>query len=264
MNWIKEVNEKLGTDYVVKYAWAEEEVSSFDGRTTDEWCSDFGVERCATIEELCEKADDIFILAPSDPDTHLRFAEKVLKYKKNTYIDKTFAPDYETAKKIFDIAKENGTKFFTSSALRFAAEMEEVTGLRCPTNVFGCSYTDMVEYVIHVVEMMVAIQGVGAKSVRMQKSLNNGNYLIDIVYGDERNGTISYCKGGTYHYFCEKDGELYNKNAETDSFIRLTERILTFFEDGKLPFDSAQTLEVMKIRDAILKARENIGVEIPV
>lgn len=137
--------------------------------------------------------------------------------------------------------------------------MEEVTNLKCPTNVFGCSYVDMVEYVVHVVEMMVAIQGVGAKSVRIQKSLNNDNYLIDIVYGDERNGTISYCKGGTYHYFCEKDGQLYNKNAETDSFVRLTTHIINFFENDTLPFDTAQTLEVMKIRDAILKARENIG-----
>lgn len=101
VDWIRQANEKLGTDYVVKYVWAEKDVSSFDGRTTDQWCKDFGVEKCSSIEELCEKADNIMILAPSDPDTHLRFAEKVLKYGKNTYIDKTFAPNYETAKKIF-------------------------------------------------------------------------------------------------------------------------------------------------------------------
>ena len=33
-----------------------------------------------------------------------------LSYGKPTYIDKTFAPDYQTAKEIFDIAKQYGVK----------------------------------------------------------------------------------------------------------------------------------------------------------
>ena len=98
--WIKQANEELGEDFEVKYVWAEKEVSPGDGRTTAEWCKAFGVEQCKTIEEICEKSDYLFILAPSDPETHLRYAETVLKYGKNTYIDKTFAPDYETACKI--------------------------------------------------------------------------------------------------------------------------------------------------------------------
>ena len=63
--WIKEASEKMGEDFVVKYAWAEEYVSPVDGKNTDEWCKKFGVEKCETIEDLCEKADYILILAPS-------------------------------------------------------------------------------------------------------------------------------------------------------------------------------------------------------
>ena len=93
--WIKEECEKAGLDYAVAYAWAERDDSSFDGRNTDGWCKDFGAERCGSIDELCEKSDVVLVLAPSNPETHLRFAEKVLPYKKRTYIDKTFAPDYD-------------------------------------------------------------------------------------------------------------------------------------------------------------------------
>ena len=104
--WIRQACEKSGDDFVVKYAWAEEDVSPVDGVTTDEWCEKYGVEKCNSIAEVCEKADYILVLAPSNPETHLRYAKEVLKYKKNTYIDKTFAPDYATAKEIFDIAKK--------------------------------------------------------------------------------------------------------------------------------------------------------------
>ena len=106
-NWIKEACKETGDDFVVKYAWAEQYVSP-DGRNTDEWCRDFGVEKCDTIQELCEKSDYIIILSPSNPEKHLGYAKEALKYKKNTYIDKTFAPDYKTAKEIFDIAEKYG------------------------------------------------------------------------------------------------------------------------------------------------------------
>ena len=57
--WMQEANEKLGLDYQVAYAWAEEDISPVDGVSTDQWCEKTGVERCQTIAELCEKSDVI-------------------------------------------------------------------------------------------------------------------------------------------------------------------------------------------------------------
>ena len=119
---IKECNEKNGTDYQVKYAWAEMDLPG--GMSTDEWCELHGVIRCNSIKELCAKCDCVFVLAPSNPEKHLEYAKAVLKHGKNTYIDKTFAPDYETAKAIFAEAEKYGTKFFSTSALRCADEFE--------------------------------------------------------------------------------------------------------------------------------------------
>ena len=44
----------------------------------------------------------------------------------NGYEDGTFAPDKETAIKIFENADAHGTKCFSSSALRFVTELKEI------------------------------------------------------------------------------------------------------------------------------------------
>ena len=55
--WIRKASEELGYDFEVKYAWAEKDVSDVDGKTTDDWCREYGVEKCATLKEMCEKSD---------------------------------------------------------------------------------------------------------------------------------------------------------------------------------------------------------------
>ena len=44
--WISAAAKKLNMDVELKYVWAEEYVSPVDGRNTDEWCAEFGAERC--------------------------------------------------------------------------------------------------------------------------------------------------------------------------------------------------------------------------
>ena len=82
--WIERIAADMGADYKVAYAWAELEVSPTDGVSTAEWCEKFGAEKCETIDELCLKSDVIVILAPSNPETHLRYASAVLRHGKRT------------------------------------------------------------------------------------------------------------------------------------------------------------------------------------
>ena len=42
-------------------------------------------------------------------------------------------------------------------------------------------------------------------------------------------------------------------------FGKLLEKVLTFFEDGTMPFDTAQTVEVMRLRDALIRAEAANG-----
>ena len=237
---------KLSDEFKVAYGWAEIDVSPVDGKTTDDWCETFGAQKCATLDELCEKSDYIVILAPSDPQVHLKYAEAVFPYGKPTYVDKTFAPDAETAQKIFDLAAKYHTPFFSTSALRFATELETVPAAKHVTLTGGGS--NLPEYVIHLAEQAVLLLQSPVKNVKKSAdgekqiftlTAENGR-IVDLIYAPELPFTAAW------------DGE--KVELKSDFFGVLMEKILAFFADGKQPFDAAQTMEVMRVRDGVLRA----------
>ena len=251
--WMREIAKTLGYDYEIAYAYAEEDVSPVDGRTTAEWCEQFGVTACATIGELCEKSDCIVILAPSNPEAHLRLAAAVLPYKKRTYIDKTFAPDAATAREIFRIAEQYGTPFFSTSALRFSEELDLV---KDPTlGVTTGSGRSADEYIVHQAEMVVKKLGIGADAVR---ATDLGNALcFHVRYGDGRSAQMTYSKGSLpFTVYLAGDAGTKYSSVKSDFFKILMKEILVFFETGDLPFDPVETDEVMRIREAALRAAE--------
>ena len=255
--WIKEANEKLGEDFVLKYAWAELDISLVDGVTTDEWCEKYGVEKCQTIEELCQKADYILVLAPSNPETHLRYAQEVLKYKKNTYIDKTFAPDYQTAQKIFEIANTYGTKFFSSSALRYSTELADLIDSKGVITQGGGGNLD--EYIIHQVEMVVKTINATATKVRVEKQGDN-QYICTVAFENGKQATLVYAPCFGFSICAQKaDGGFVNRGIASDFFKALIEDILRFYVSGETSFNVKQTLEVMKIRGGIIEAKNSLG-----
>lgn len=254
--WITEASEKLGLEYTVAYAWAEQEVSPLDGVTTDQWCSRMGVEKCDTLAELCEKSDYIVVLAPSNPETHLRFAQAVLPYGKRTYIDKTFAPDLATAKEIFAIAQRHGTPFFTSSALRFADELAAFAGAKNLIVTGGGS--NLEEYCIHIIEMAVAILKEPARQVKVERIGNQR--ICTVVTESGEKAALIYSRKLPYRVAAElPDGKAVGQQIGSEFFKNFMGDMLRFFENGELPFDGQQTLEVMALRDAILQADQAEG-----
>jgi hypothetical protein len=248
--------EGLGSEYKIAYGWAELDASPEDGVTTAEWCEKYGAEKCDTIEELCEKSDVIVILAPSNPEKHLGYAEKVLPYGKRTYIDKTFAPDLETAKKIFAIAEKYNTPFFSTSALRYSTELDEFGKCDAITTT-GCGDT-INEYIVHQIEMLVKKMGIGAATIRSEKMADQ--IIFHINYNDNREAMMVYGHGIPFSVYMMAQGEAPKYKAAKSSYFKiLMADILRFFEEGTVSFDTNETLEVMKIRDGALKAEVAIG-----
>jgi hypothetical protein len=258
--WIKEANEKLGEDFELKYAWAELDKSLVDGVSTDEWCAKYGVEKCATIQELCEKADYIIVLSPSNPEKHLEYVKTVFKYKKNTYVDKTFAPDAATAKAIFDEAEKYGTKFFSSSALRYATELDPLVGATTALTIGGGGSLD--EYIIHQAEMLVKLACARPTSVTATLK-GKGQYVLDVELEGGKCGTMIYGNGCDFAVCAEnKDGDSRYTGIASPFFNNLLADILRFFEEGTTSFDVNETLYVMQIREAAVKASREIGKKI--
>ena len=254
--WFKEICETTGEDFCVKYAWAEEYVSPVDGRNTDEWCEEFGVEKCESIQELCEKADYILVLSPSNPEKHLGYAKEVLKYKKNTYIDKTFAPDYATAKEIFDIAEKYGTKFFSSSALRYSDELTALINSQSVITFGGGSNVD--EYIIHQIEMLVKTINDAPKAVRVEQQVKQ--YVISVEFESGKKGTMIFSDAlGFSVCVDDANGNPVYQNMASDFFKNLLSDILRFYKTGEVSFDVNQTLSVMKIREAVIVGKTKLG-----
>ena len=247
---------ELGGEYKVAYAWAELDASPEDNVTTDEWCAKYGAEKCNTLEELCEKSDYIVILAPSHPDKHFGYAETVLKYGKRTYIDKTFAPDLETAKKIFAIAEENGTPFFSTSALRYATELDEYPACKSVTTSGGGETAE--EYIVHQIEMLVKKIGVGATEICADDF--GAQITFRVKYNDDRQAMMIYGHSMPFAAYMSAEGSSPKyKAAKSSYFTIFVADMLRFFKEGTTSFDIAETLEVMKIRDGALKAEKNRG-----
>ena len=252
---------ELGVDYKVTYAYAE--VEQPGKMLTDDWCAKNNITRCYSIEELCEKSDNILILAPANPETHLKYAQIALSYGKTTYIDKTFAPDLQTAKEIFAIAEKYNTKIFTSSALRYA---EEIAGYTNVKNVMiKGGGRSLEEYIIHQIEMAVKMTGgAQAEQVHVFHSAKQSTTVVE--YAD-KTVTLSYSNSG---WGFSVDVETENANCEFKNiekgteFYRLVESIVKFFETNEEPFDKKETLAVLAIRDAIMKGVNGCGKTIPV
>lgn len=262
--WIKEANAGLGYDYEVCYAFAEEYVSPVDGVNTDEWCEKFGVTRCLTIEELCEKSDVIIILAPSNPEKHLELVKKAFPCGKPMYIDKSFADTYENAKEIFALAEKYGVSFFSSSALRYATELDEVENCNAIATMGGSGSVE--EYIIHQAEMVVKKLGIGAKEIKAQK-ISDYQYTFTVKYPDERRAGMHFVQGGPpFTVFMNSKDISYtvHKVIQSNTFGGLIRDILKFFETGKFSFKAEEILEVNRIMVAAIKAKNNPDVWVEV
>lgn len=255
VGWLKEEADKNGYGFEVTHAWAELDVSPVDGVTTDEWCQKFGVQRCASIEELCEASDVIIILSPDDPEKHLGYAEAALPYRKRTYIDKTFAPDYETAVKIFNIAEKHGTPFFSTSALRYAGELVGMDGATHVTTTGGGKYFE--QYIIHQAEMVIKIIKSDPMSIIARK--HGCSTFADVTF---KNGkTASILQDSSFPFTVCMSGENGKQTFApvTSQFFKgLIADMVNFFETGEISFDTNETKQVIKLVEMCIKARDEL------
>ena len=194
--WIKAA--PRADEFELAYAWQAEQREGL--KTLEAWCAEFGAAPCSSLEELVEKSDVIFVLAPSNPEVHEQLAELPLKSGKCVYIDKPFAPDKAAAERMFALADQYGTKMFSSSALRFGSEIAAVRKAIAPADVDvmntrggGRSFE---EYAIHQAEMIVSVMGTGIADV-MQCGHGRTQHCV-IRYQDGR-------RAANYKHFTGED-----------------------------------------------------------
>lgn len=255
--WIEKAAQDMGLDYKVSYAWGEKDVSPVDGVDSAAWCVKTGAVKCDTLEEVCEKSDVLMILAPSNPETHLGYAERALKYGKITYIDKTFAPDADTARRIFEIADKYSAPVFSTSALRFASELDGLCGINSVMTTGGGSNIE--EYIIHQAEMAVKLLDAEVTEVLCVPQGQNRKVFF-AKFDTGADACMVYDKSLNFSVCAEKqDGTSIYSPVVSDIFGLLIQDILRFYDTGIPSFDRTQTMRVMKLRDGILRSLREPG-----
>ncbi|MGI6207781.1 MAG: Gfo/Idh/MocA family protein [Anaerolineae bacterium] len=252
--WIRESS--LADQFEIALAW---EKLTLPGRMPlAEWCQKYDVGVAESLEQLIEEVDGIIVLAPSNPEVHEELADLPLRSGKPVYVDKTFAPSLAAAKRMFDKAEAHGTPMWSSSALRFGSEIEKAvheTMAGQPVHYVatrggGRTYD---EYAVHQFEMMVMALGTGA--TRLMQVGNDASKVTIVDYPDGRRGCINQSTPYPFQFVATYgDNQAVVINEMGDFFPRLIEAILNFFNTREPVVPKEQTLEIMALVEAGVKA----------
>jgi predicted dehydrogenase len=223
------------------------------------WAETNGVPYYDDPAALNEDVDFFVVLAPSNPECHWDLCRMVFPCGKPTYVDKTFAPDLVTAKRIFDLADRHKVKAQTSSALRYTAvqELARETGrarVRHMTAWGGGRSFE--EYAIHPVELVVSCMG--AKAERLMRRGTGKQSQLLINYSGGRTAVINvYVKARTpFAASVTTAAETRFVTVDNKTMFRsMASAILDLFESGKVSVDRAESLMVRRILDVAASPR---------
>jgi hypothetical protein len=251
--WIRQSSYAERMD--LAFAWAERDKEG--GLTTDAWCQQHRAARLASLEEVVEKSDYLIVLSPDHAEKHESLAHLALASGKPVYVDKTFAPDLATAKRMVARAREFSTPMLSSSALRFAEEidqMREKVGTSTIHYVGAGGPGSYATYAVHQLEMIVAILGPGAR--RIKQAGTERAPLMVIEYGDGRRARLEMIPDTPFN-LTVRFGEAGGWRApaiDGKFFPRFMEGVLRFFDTGQVPVPPTETLTIMALIEAGKKA----------
>lgn len=252
-----EVSAKLGYDFRVTAVYAERD--SEGGLTTDEFCEKYSLERCNSISELAERVDCFMILAPDHNGRKEPLALEAIKYGKPIFMDKTFTDSCASAMRIFDAADKADVPLFSSSSLRYAAELQPYKN-DCTSVLVTGSGVALEMYAVHYLEIVIACMGVGVGSVRHE---NRGQQeWVHIEYKDGRHATVAISMGaylGFRVFLTDREGITADLPIKSNIFALQLEEVLNFFTNGKVSFERAETVELMRVKDAIFESKAGYG-----
>ena len=247
------IKEASGGKYEVSFAYGKID-SPIGGMTNKEWSEKYGIPLLNSIEEVVEKSDRIIVLSPDNPEMHEELCRIPLASGKLVYVDKTFAPDRQAAERIAAHAEKHHTKWFSSSALRFSTELEEIDKASVHRIYSeGPGTYDM--YSIHQIEPIVCLMESRAKEVMFIGEKDHPSMLIR--FEDGRIAEM-HQSGGLPFRIVADNAENKSKVCEiqSDYFMLFIEALVQFFDTGIVPVPNTQTIDVIAIREAGIKAMQ--------
>ncbi len=244
-------------------------VDKFAAELKNTW----GVEFVESIEALTAKVDAV-LLESVDGRPHLEQVRPVFKAKKRVFIDKPFAASYADAREIVRLSRESGVPVFSSSSLRYAADLQAIRtsdkhgGIRGAFT-FGPEnlephHPDLFWYGIHAVEMLYTLLGPGCEQVTRVKTDSD-----DTVVGRWKDGRIGTMRGliqGKQEYGAVAFGAkavMTTPVPMSSNYRGLLVEIVKFFQTGVSPVDPDETLEIIAFMEAAELSKARGGAAVP-
>ena len=259
-----------GARVVAAYKGGSPDIQSSASRVdrfTSELQTKWQVELVGTIEELCQKVDAV-LLESVDGRPHLAQVRPVLAAGKRVFIDKPLAASYRDAAEIVRLSKETGTPFFSTSSLRYVADVQELKrtdrlGKMLGAITFSPSPTephhpDLFWYGIHGVEALFTLMGAGCETV--SRVYTEGSDVVVGRWKDGRTGTFRGIREGKADYGAIAFGSqsvIASPIPMKIDYRGLVVEIVRFFRSGVSPISTEEMLEVMAFMEAadLSKAR---------
>lgn len=258
-----------GTRVVAAFKGGSPDIESSWSRVegyTKELVEKHGVKIHDSIPALCREVDAVLIESV-DGRPHLEQARAVIAAGKPLYIDKPLAGSLRDGIEIFRLAAEAKVPVFTSSSLRYASNTLAVRAgaIGTVTNAVTSSpahlephHPDLFWYGIHGVESLFTVMGPGCISVKRSTNASGGIEVTGIWPGG-RTGTFTEGKG----YSGTAKGTRGEKPVGAyDGYAPLVAEIVRFFQTGKPPVDSRETIEILAFMEAADESKRRGGVEV--
>ncbi len=254
--WLEEVS---GGEAKVTLAWALMDSPKKEGRTTMKWCEDMHIPAAGSMQQVLDECDSVIVLSPDDCQLHEMLCDLPLKSGKPVFVDKTFAPDAASARRMFAKAAEYRTPCFSSSALRYATEYQNQGHIDTL-----CSWGpgDYEIYSIHQIEPVMMLMKGKAQRVMAMKCAER--VLLIVAFEDGRMATIDTLNGGPF--LMHLSGELGKRvvEAQSDYFRIFLREYISFVKTGIPPVTPEETIAIMAVREAGIHALQVPGTWIPV
>ena len=253
--FLREAIAKYGYDAALTSAYALKDCKG--GMTSKQWCRKNHVQLAGSMEEMIDSVDAIMVIAADNSSWHEEVSRLPLSSGKPVFIDKTFAQDVETGKRMFALAKEHHTPVMSTSAQRYCSSIIDYLEREKGTTKFMSTVGphDLSNYAVHQFEPIVTVMGVGVKRV---KAFAVGSKVTQMIldYGDGRMASFNQTPNPYAEFtFMVSDGEKGERLDSSDYYVNTMKAILDFFETKISPVSEEETMEVLRLIDAAKEAR---------
>lgn len=223
-----------------------------------------GVKIVDSVDQLLEEVDYV-LLESNDGRVHLEQAKKVIAAGKPCFIDKPMAQDLRDVEAIFAYAKSKQVPLFSSSSLRYDANVLKVKDGSIGRVLGAEIYTyaeleshhlDLAWYMIHGVEMLYTVMGRGCEKVI--RIFHPDQELVVGYWKDGRIGTVRGIRKGANSIAGTAFGE--HGIATLGPFAGygpLVKEILDFFDTGRAPVQAEETIEIFRFMEAAQRSKKS-------